>query len=189
MAGVGLSYFHAAGAVRPTLPLSYAAVLGIVALYALLNAAVLLRRLLRPAAAMPAEAVIGLDLAVLVVIVLQDPYPASPVSILLLSASLDHGLRFRPAQFTAATLAALLLLAGNILARIHSHFVLLSPDGLWLNLMIGALMIYFLYSSLGTHAARAERQRIAGGPRAARHRGRTGAGPLRRGAARRGPGS
>ena len=35
----------------------------------------------------------------------------------------------------------LLLLAGNILARIHSHFVLLSPDGLWLNLMLGILMV------------------------------------------------
>ena len=160
LACFGLSYFSFAGRVRETLPLSLHAVLLLVASYALANGILLLRR--RASARFTsAYVVVLLDLAMLAVIVLQDPYPASPVTILLLSAAFDLGQRFAPRVFTLATALALCILAFNLWVRLRSGQPAMSPDGIWLTLSIGALMIYFYSASLAANAARAERRRTA----------------------------
>lgn len=160
LACFGLSYFYFAGRVRETLPLSLHAVLLLVASYALANGILLLRR--RAAARFTsAYIVVLLDLAMLAVIVLQDPYPASPVTILLLSAAFDLGQRFAPRVFTLATALALCILAFNLWVRLRSGQPVMSPDGIWLTLSICALMIYFYSASLAANAARAERRRTA----------------------------
>ncbi|WP_029919457.1 GAF domain-containing protein [Nevskia soli] len=160
LACFGLSYFYFAGRVRETLPLSLHAVFVMVACYALANGILLLRR--RAAARFTsAYVVVLLDLAMLAVIVLQDPYPASPVTILLLSAAFDLGQRFAPRVFTLATALALCILAFNLWVRLRSGQPAMSPDGIWLTLSIGALMIYFYSASLAANAARAERRRTA----------------------------
>ncbi|MFI4980729.1 MAG: GAF domain-containing protein [Nevskiales bacterium] len=160
LACFGLSYFYFAGRVRETLPLSLHAVLLLVACYALANGILLLRRH-ASARFTSAYVVVLLDLAVLAVIVLQDPYPASPVTILLLSAAFDLGQRFAPRVFTLATALALCILALNLWARVRSSQQAMSPDGIWLTLSIGALMIYFYSASLAASAARTERRRTA----------------------------
>lgn len=160
LACFGLSYFHLAGRVRETLPLSLHAVLLLVACYAFANGILLLRR--RASAGFtPAYVVVLLDLAMLAVIVLQDPYPASPVTILLLSAAFDLGQRFAPRVFTLATVLALCILILNLWVRVRTGEQAMSPDGVWLTLSIGALMIYFYSASLAASAARTERRRTA----------------------------
>ena len=160
LACFGLSYFYFAGRVRETLPLSLHAVLLLVACYAVANGILLLRR--RASAGFTsAYVVVLLDLAMLAVIVLQDPYPASPVTILLLSAAFDLGQRFAPRVFTLATALALCILVLNLWIRMRSSRQAMSPDGIWLTLSIGALMIYFYSASLAASAARTERRRTA----------------------------
>ncbi len=160
LACFGLSYFYLAGRVRETLPLSLHAVLLLVGCYAIANGILLLRR--RAAAGFTsAYVVVLLDLAMLSVIVLQDPYPASPVTILLLSAAFDLGQRFAPRVFTVASALALCILALNLWVRVRSSQQPMSPDGIWLTLSIGALMIYFYSASLAASAARTERRRTA----------------------------
>ncbi|MDB5976705.1 MAG: hypothetical protein JWR07_3465 [Nevskia sp.] len=159
LACFGLSYFYLAGRVRETLPLSLHAVLLLVACYALANGILLLRR--AAAGFTSAYVVVLLDLAMLSVIVLQDPYPASPVTILLLSAAFDLGQRFAPRVFTVATALALCILVFNLWARVRSSQQAMSQDGIWLTLSIGALMIYFYSAALAASAARTERRRTA----------------------------
>lgn len=97
---IGLLYFHQAGTVGGLLPLPLSAVLGLIGAYVAANAALLARgRRLRRFTANVAAVL--LDLTVLVVIVLQDPYPASPVAILILSTVFDYGQRLDRAFFPA----------------------------------------------------------------------------------------
>ena len=160
LAVFGLVYFSLAGTVRETLPLSLIAVLSIVSCYGAVNAVLLFRRRAW-AAFIPAYVIVLCDLAILSVIVLQDPYPTSPVTILLLSATFDLGQRFARRVFSVATALALCILLFNLWVRLHSRQLPMPPDGVWLTLSIGALMVYFYAVSLAASASRSERRRVA----------------------------
>ena len=160
LACFGLTYFGVAGAVRETLPIPLGGVLVLVGAYAAANVVLLFRR--RSSAAFnSAYVVVMLDLAMLLVIVLQDPYPSSPVTILLLSATFDLGQRFAPRVFSTATALAFCILLFNIWARLQAQQLPMPADGIWLTLSIGALMAYFYAASLAASASRTERRRIA----------------------------
>lgn len=160
LAVFGLTYFSLAGTVRETLPLSLIGVLSMVGCYAVVNAALLFRRRAW-AAFIPAYVIVLFDLAILSVIVLQDPYPTSPVTILLLSATFDLGQRFARRVFSIATALALCILLFNLWVRLHSRQHPMPPDGVWLTLSIGALMAYFYAVSLAASISRTERRRTA----------------------------
>jgi hypothetical protein len=152
----GMLYFWRAGAVTGFLPLSRTAVLVLIAAYALANALLLTRRL-RAGFGLT----VPLDLAMLAVIVWEDPYPAAPVTVLLLSTTFDYGSLLPPAAFSGATVAALGILGCNVWARLVSDRFPLAPEGAWLSGVIGVLMLNFFTVARAAARARAERRRMA----------------------------
>jgi hypothetical protein len=160
LGGVGLLYYHQAGAVTGFLPCSLAATLALIAVYVAANALLLVvNRRLDPFQLY--GAVVMLDLTMLAVIVLQDPYPASPVTILLLSTVLDYGRSPNRLLFSSVTLLILLILAVNAYARLTSSLVGFPPEGIWLSLAVGLLILNYYFTALSAAEARAERRRLS----------------------------
>lgn len=156
LAVIGLLYFHSAGSVTGFLPMPLQALLALIAAYALFNL-LLLARLLRAGIGV----VVPLDLIILAVIVWEDPYPAAPVTVLLLSSTFDYGRLLPPPVFGGTTLVALGILGFNVWARLHSRQFPLPPEGAWLSAAIAALMINFFAVARASARARAERRRMA----------------------------
>lgn len=156
LGGAGLAYFWTAGTVTGFLPLAGGVVLAVIAAYSLLNGLLWLG-VLRAGLGLT----VPLDLAILAVIVLEDPYPAAPVTVLLLSTIFDYGRWLRPAAFSGAFLAALAILLLNLWARLHSARFPLAAEAAWLSAAIGLLMLNFFAVARAAAAVRAERRRMA----------------------------
>ena len=152
----GLLYFRTAGQVTGFLPLPRGAVLALIAAYVVANALLLAQP--RRAGFLPT---VALDLVMLTVIVLEDPYPAAPVTVLLLSTTFDYARLLPPAIFNGATALAMLILLLNVWARQQSHQFPLAPEGAWLSGAIGVLMINFFAAARAAARVRAERRRMA----------------------------
>lgn len=152
----GMAYFFSAGAVTGFLPLPLGPVLVLIAAYSLVNGLLLLR-LVRAGQGLT----VPLDLAILAVIVLEDPYPAAPVTVLLLSTIFDYGRWLPPLAFSGAALAALGILLLNVGARLYSTRFALPAEGAWLSAAIGMLMFNFFAVAQAAARARTERQRMA----------------------------
>lgn len=152
----GMLYFWSAGRVTGFLPMPRWVVLGLIGAYALTNALILSRRL-RAGFSLT----VPLDLAMLAVIVLEDPYPAAPVTVLLLSTTFDYGRWLPPATFGGAVLIAMCILLFNAWARLQSHDFPLPQEGAWLSGAIGALMINFFTVARAAAQVRAERRSMA----------------------------
>ena len=169
LGGVGLLYYHQAGAVSGFLPCSLIATLALIAAYVAANGALL--AVYRSLSSFQLYSVlVTLDLVMLTLIVLQDPYPASPVTILLLSTVLDYGRLPNRQVFSGVTLLILLILAINAYARWSSGQTGFPPEGIWLSLAIGVLIVNYYLAALSAAEARTERRRLAAEVSALRER-------------------
>lgn len=168
LACVGFLYFHQAGAVTGFLPFSQPATLVLIGAY-LVASLLLLAASSRLDAFTADLLMVMLDLAMLIVIVLQDPYPAAPVAILLLSTVLDYSHRLNGAGFSGVTAAIFLILLTNAWARATSRAGF-APEGVWLSVAIGALILNYYLAALASARARAERRQLAAELDELRHR-------------------
>lgn len=159
LAVVGFLYFHQAGTVTGFLPFSQHATLWLVGGYLLTNLLLLAAGSRLDAFTVDLLMVI-FDLAMLTVIVLQDPYPAAPVAILLLSTVLDYSHRLDRAGFSGVTAAIFLILLANAWARAGSGAGF-APEGVWLSVAIGALILNYYLAALASARARADRRQFS----------------------------
>jgi hypothetical protein len=160
LGGAGLFYFYLAGSVTGLLPLQLTTVLALIGAYVVANASLMLRRQTLSLHAVDLLTVF-LDLGMLVITVLEDPSPASPVTILLLSTVFDYGQRLTRTIFSSATALALVLLPFNAWARASVAHIGFPLEGISLSMAIGVLIVNFYVMTRASYKMHAERRRMA----------------------------